>query len=313
MNSSLDGSWEDARRERLLIDDHECVECGKTDDLQVHHIKPVSEGGSNELNNLLTLCAECHGGKHPKISSLIESDNRQKGVSKGTVRYTPTVREVERILANTPHPQARLFILLASKLHLRAFEISNLGLDQIHLTKGGFGLTEVSERHHSYIELPKNKRACKGARHTRTHAPLDREVEYALLRYLLIRPDTKHNRLIARLTKGFGDVMEPKQIRDYIRNRTDNGVGVEDLNAVFSHHYPGDINVKRHITGKVYLSEVGLGRVVTDYREMIYKFDWNGEKQKKRRQLRKQSKKSISQRRSENDRVVQMDLASFST
>jgi 5-methylcytosine-specific restriction endonuclease McrA len=49
-----------ARRQAMQRDGNRCVECGSTQDLQVHHIVPRREGGSHELSNLITLCAACH-------------------------------------------------------------------------------------------------------------------------------------------------------------------------------------------------------------------------------------------------------------
>jgi 5-methylcytosine-specific restriction endonuclease McrA len=50
-------------KERVNIldrDNHRCQMCSSEDELEVHHIIPVSEGGSKNNNNLCTLCAECH-------------------------------------------------------------------------------------------------------------------------------------------------------------------------------------------------------------------------------------------------------------
>lgn len=44
----------------LERDGNRCLRCGSTDSLQVHHIKPVVQGGNNEKDNLATLCSECH-------------------------------------------------------------------------------------------------------------------------------------------------------------------------------------------------------------------------------------------------------------
>jgi hypothetical protein len=48
----------------LKRDEHSCVRCGDTDDLQVHHIIPRSKGGENEIENLATLCTACHFAAH---------------------------------------------------------------------------------------------------------------------------------------------------------------------------------------------------------------------------------------------------------
>lgn len=45
--------------------------------LCVHHIKPLSEGGDNNLNNLCVLCPNCHAIIH-KIYSSIKKDNEDE-------------------------------------------------------------------------------------------------------------------------------------------------------------------------------------------------------------------------------------------
>ena len=47
----------------LERDDHQCLACGASKHLQVDHITPVYRGGSNELENLQTLCGECNRRK----------------------------------------------------------------------------------------------------------------------------------------------------------------------------------------------------------------------------------------------------------
>lgn len=44
-------------------DGYGCVKCGATDRLQVDHIVPLILGGDNDLNNLQTLCTDCHATK----------------------------------------------------------------------------------------------------------------------------------------------------------------------------------------------------------------------------------------------------------
>jgi len=48
------------RAEALKRDGHRCARCGATENLVVHHKKPWARGGDDELENLETLCQNCH-------------------------------------------------------------------------------------------------------------------------------------------------------------------------------------------------------------------------------------------------------------
>lgn len=55
------------RREVLERDEHTCanVPC-PNEATHVHHIVPVSRGGSNHPDNLISLCKECHRKVHSR-------------------------------------------------------------------------------------------------------------------------------------------------------------------------------------------------------------------------------------------------------
>jgi ATP-dependent DNA helicase RecQ len=52
------------RNQVLERDGWRCQNCGSSRDLQIHHLKPRSQLGSDLLQNLITLCAGCHGKLH---------------------------------------------------------------------------------------------------------------------------------------------------------------------------------------------------------------------------------------------------------
>jgi len=52
-------------RDRIIKrDDGSCIRCGNSEDLNVHHIIPVSDGGGKTDENLATLCEGCHKDAH---------------------------------------------------------------------------------------------------------------------------------------------------------------------------------------------------------------------------------------------------------
>lgn len=57
-------SYSRLRQEVLRRDRWRCQCCGRTEDLQVHHIEPRGHLGDDAEQNLITLCAECHGRLH---------------------------------------------------------------------------------------------------------------------------------------------------------------------------------------------------------------------------------------------------------
>lgn len=48
------------RNDVLKRDNRQCSVCGATTNLEVHHIVKVKHGGTNDMDNLITLCTRCH-------------------------------------------------------------------------------------------------------------------------------------------------------------------------------------------------------------------------------------------------------------
>lgn len=55
---------EELKRRIKERDNYTCQQCGRTAnevaELHIHHIKPLSKGGTNDPSNLVTLCDYCH-------------------------------------------------------------------------------------------------------------------------------------------------------------------------------------------------------------------------------------------------------------
>lgn len=63
-------NWDSLRRSVYARDRHRCTLCGRKGGrrlaLHAHHIVPLSRGGTNTLDNLATLCGDCHREVHAR-------------------------------------------------------------------------------------------------------------------------------------------------------------------------------------------------------------------------------------------------------
>jgi len=70
--------WKWRRRYVFIRDDGRCQACNsELKKYDCHHVKPLRSGGDNSLNNLVTLCAECHSLQHPNNWRLRRRANRR--------------------------------------------------------------------------------------------------------------------------------------------------------------------------------------------------------------------------------------------
>lgn len=69
--------WRMLRRAAMERDDYKCADCGTNKILCVHHIIPKL----NKLDNLITLCGECHAKRHHGQTSarLIAGQTKRRG------------------------------------------------------------------------------------------------------------------------------------------------------------------------------------------------------------------------------------------
>lgn len=65
--------WEESRETALTRDNRRCRICGCNIEanLHVHHLIPRYLGGSDEAENLITLCAGCHAAHHPTLQASL--------------------------------------------------------------------------------------------------------------------------------------------------------------------------------------------------------------------------------------------------
>lgn len=60
VSPGLPADWAQMRRRVLARDRNQCTKCGRTKNLQVHHIVERAREPDHSLTNLVTLCVFCH-------------------------------------------------------------------------------------------------------------------------------------------------------------------------------------------------------------------------------------------------------------
>jgi hypothetical protein len=63
---SWPSDWEERKRQVLRRDGSICSHCGKEQDVHLVHDIPIFESGTNELENLMLICAACHANIYKK-------------------------------------------------------------------------------------------------------------------------------------------------------------------------------------------------------------------------------------------------------
>lgn len=69
------------KRKILECWNHQCAICSRNDYLEFHHLIPVSEGGSDDYDNIILLCGCCHATVHGR------SYNPQKPNCRTSIDY----------------------------------------------------------------------------------------------------------------------------------------------------------------------------------------------------------------------------------
>jgi DnaD/phage-associated family protein len=91
------GVPEELRQETFDRDGRKCVICGAKEDLSIDHIIPRSKGGTNDPENLQTLCRSCNSSKKNREAAAILKDkitissaNDRPMIGQSSVNDSPT-------------------------------------------------------------------------------------------------------------------------------------------------------------------------------------------------------------------------------
>lgn len=94
--------WADVAHRIQHRDDYKCTSCGAIDTtLDVHHIIYLSNHGTNQQSNLITLCRKCHEAEHERIFDWPEAKDPE---SVDPIRPSPELQTSALFSATIPPP-----------------------------------------------------------------------------------------------------------------------------------------------------------------------------------------------------------------
>ena len=152
--------YANAREHALARDKHTCQCCGKKNcRLEVHHIIFRSSGGSDSLENLITLCEDCHKKTH-----LGKMDLKLKGKRRSTLRYA-TQMSIIRCMLLKRYPNAIETYGFVTKVNRE-----NLGIGKDHyldacvIASGGLEFEPSDVLYRKRCVSKQDRQLCKGIR-----------------------------------------------------------------------------------------------------------------------------------------------------
>lgn len=83
---------------QIMKDKHrECANCGSEENIHIHHIVPLSQGGGNRESNLVFLCAECHKKAHAYVNNRVKESGDYPSVKEHKTCKISVLERVKKI------------------------------------------------------------------------------------------------------------------------------------------------------------------------------------------------------------------------
>ena len=152
--------YTNAREHALVRDKYTCQCCGKKNcRVEAHHIVFRSKNGSNDLENYVTLCEDCHKAVHSG-----EIDLKLKGKRKSTLRYA-TQMSIIRSMLLKKYPDAIETLGYVTKANRENFGIGKEHyLDACVIASGGLEFEPSDALYIKKCVSKQDRQLCKGIR-----------------------------------------------------------------------------------------------------------------------------------------------------
>ena len=148
--------FENTKAKVLNRDNYTCQCCKgkkmkKTDKLEVHHIIFRSNGGSDDEDNLITLCSSCHHALHQGKLKL-----NLKGKLKGTLKHATQMNSIQKQLLERTYPKAVETFGYITKANRQLNNIEKTHFsDACMIASGGKQIKILQEEVYFKVDIPK--------------------------------------------------------------------------------------------------------------------------------------------------------------
>lgn len=184
------------RKKVLSRDGYQCINCDSTENLEVHHIVPLSKSGTNEISNLASVCPDCHYQIHGKTPA---GKTETQETFKREVRWTPSYQDISKFINSISHPVEKAVAMTIIKTGIGVGELCNLSDPDVYLaTEKTSAVLHSNDPTwiHSGIPALRVQDSCDDQRYNprrdRKHSsiiPIDKELQRLLTRWIAIRPN----------------------------------------------------------------------------------------------------------------------------
>lgn len=152
--------YANAREHALVRDSYICQCCGKKNcRLEVHHIKFRSEGGSDTLENLITLCEDCHRAVHLGKITL-----KLKGKHKSNLRHATQMSIIRSMLLKKYSDAIETFGFVTKANRENLSLKKDHYLDACVIASGGLEFEQSNTLYQKRCVSVQNRTLTKGAR-----------------------------------------------------------------------------------------------------------------------------------------------------
>lgn len=152
--------YANAREHALVRDNYTCQCCGKKNcRVEAHHIVYRSKNGSNDLENYVTLCEDCHRAVH-----LGEIDLNLKGKRRSNLRHATQMSTIRCMLLKKYSDAIETFGYITKANR------ENLGLKKDHyidacvIASGGLEFEQSNVLYRKRCVAKQDRQLCKGVR-----------------------------------------------------------------------------------------------------------------------------------------------------